>query len=175
MKAEGKPELEVNRYVGDDKYDDLMTSDIAVSTPGKAGTAVDLPGLVMAIVTTAIDDRQLNEQIAGRPRRITQWEGVTPRVVFLHAREIKKHNAYLASRKTALTPVAKSLDIIHAGYTVVGNEQENRFLSPTKSAAQKATTPSKQKKTMDRYRKMQSKKDRFRKRKNKRFNRKRRR
>jgi hypothetical protein len=165
MKKEGKPDLVVKRYVGDDKYDDLVKSEIAISTPGKAGTAVDLPGLVLALVTTAIDDRQLNEQIAGRPRRITRWPGMDPRVVFLHSKEVGKHNAYLNSRREALNPVALSLDVVHTNYRITGNERENKFLSPTKSNANLTTVKGKQQKLRNQYMRRKNKRDRYHKRK----------
>lgn len=120
MAEDNQPNLRIRRYIGTDKYTDLMESEIAVSTPGKAGTAVDLPKLTVAIVSPAIDDRQLNEQIAGRPRKLKDWPERDPLVLFLHCNEISKHHKYFGSRKTALTPVVISTDVIHSSYRLCG-------------------------------------------------------
>lgn len=122
MKEDKLPSMVVNRYTGEDKYEDLLASDIAISTPGKAGTAVDLPGLKLVVVTTAIDDRQLNEQIAGRPRRLKDWPDLDPSVYFLHCQDLNKHNKYLASRQSALSHVAKSLDVVSTDYILEGTK-----------------------------------------------------
>ena len=162
MKEDNHPEMVVNRYVGVDNYSDLMSSDIAISTPGKAGTAVDLPKLVIAIVTTAIDDRQLNEQITGRPRKIRAWANMDPKVIFLHARELKKHNMYLASRRDALSAVALSQDVVNGPYRIHGEEKENKFLSPTKSHS--SPEKSKMDKVSSKFKKLQANRERLAKR-----------
>lgn len=109
--------LTTSKYNAGDSYDEFMKSDIGVSTPGKAGTAVDIPGLTTAIVTIPIDDRQLNEQITGRPRALTQWD-MTPKVFFLHGLQLDKHNSYLASRRKSLEKIVKSFLVGHSNYTI---------------------------------------------------------
>lgn len=109
--------LTTSKYNAGDSYDEFMKSDIGVSTPGKAGTAVDIPGLTTAIVTIPIDDRQLNEQITGRPRALTQWD-MTPKVFFLHGLQLDKHNSYLASRRKSLEKIVKSFLVGHSNYII---------------------------------------------------------
>lgn len=109
--------LQVFKYNAGDSYDDFIAADIGVSTPGKAGTAIDIPGLMHAFVTIPIDDQQLNEQIAGRPRSQTRWAG-DPRVWFLHCNDIPKHGAYLSSRKKSLGEKVKSFQIAFSPYVI---------------------------------------------------------
>lgn len=160
LSEEDRPKLNVVRYVADDKYDDLMKADVAISTPGKAGTAIDLPGLVLALVTTAIDDRQLNEQIAGRPRKPTKWE-MDPLVIFTHCRELTKHNRYLNSRMEALNLVAKKLSVVDTSYKINGIEKPNVHLSPTKSDIGTNTERGKQLKVLEKFKRRVAKKQRF--------------
>ncbi|QXO09473.1 hypothetical protein pEaSNUABM11_00049 [Erwinia phage pEa_SNUABM_11] len=109
--------LQPFKYNAGDSYDDFIAADIGVSTPGKAGTAIDIPGLMHAFVTIPIDDQQLNEQIAGRPRSQTRWEA-DPRVWFLHCNDIPKHGTYLGSRKNSLGPKVKSFQIAFSPYVI---------------------------------------------------------
>lgn len=110
-------DLVTAKYNAGDSYDDFIAADIGVSTPGKAGTAIDIPGLVQVYVTIPIDDQQLNEQVAGRPRVDFKW-GLTPKVWFLHALEVPKHMAYLQSRQTSLAGVVKSFMTAFSPYVI---------------------------------------------------------
>ena len=116
---EKKMTMGVAKYNGGDSYDEFIKADLGVSTPRKAGTAIDIPGLVLAVVTIPIDDKQLNEQITGRPRADMKW-GITPKVCFLHGLQISKHNRYLATRKESLKDIVKSFKIGHSNYEMVG-------------------------------------------------------
>lgn len=151
-------EFNIVRYVDKDKFEDLQSADIGISSPEKAGTAIDLPGLVLALVTPAISDRQKNEQIAGRPRTVTQWEGVTPKVLFLHCRELDKHNTYLKERMDSLSHVAKSLNIVNGGYQIEGNEKVNYKLSP-EVAGGKLPDRSKATKALKRFKHKQARRE----------------
>lgn len=120
LKQEGW-NLKTAKYNAGDSYDKFMAADIGVSTPGKAGTAIDIPGLVLALVTIPIDDKQLNEQITGRPREVTAWD-LTPKVLFLHCVQVSKHNRYLRSRKRELEKIVKSFKIAHSKYDLKGGK-----------------------------------------------------
>lgn len=149
-------EFNIVRYVDKDKFEHLQAADIGVSSPEKAGTAIDLPGLVLALVTPAISDRQKNEQIAGRPRTVTQWEGVTPKVLFMHCLELNKHNTYLKERMDSLSHVAKSLNVVNGGYQITGKERVNYKLSP-EVAGGKTPDKTKAKKALGKFRRKQAK------------------
>ena len=113
--------LNTAKYNAGDSYDKFIAADIGISTPGKAGTAIDIPGLVLALVTIPIDDKQLNEQITGRPREVTAWD-LTPKVLFLHCVQVSKHNRYLRSRKRELEKIVKSFKIAHSKYDLKGGK-----------------------------------------------------
>lgn len=95
--ASRHPEMNVVRYIQGDNYLKFKQCDIGVSTYGKAGTAVDLKGLLLSIVTVPMSKDQANLQILGRTRVDRVWNR-TPKVVFLHARGIHKHQRYDAER-----------------------------------------------------------------------------
>lgn len=90
------PELNVVRYVGseNDSYEDFLEADIAVSTIGSAGTAVDKPNLRCSFMTTAIDSRQSNEQVLGRTRPLKNWPDVSPEFIYFTCFEIEQHCKY---------------------------------------------------------------------------------
>jgi hypothetical protein len=62
------PHLKVGRYVEDDAYENLMESDIVVSTLGSAGTGMDIKGLTYVLMTVAISSTAGNVQGFGRLR-----------------------------------------------------------------------------------------------------------
>ncbi|MGL5397255.1 MAG: hypothetical protein ACRDBQ_18560 [Shewanella sp.] len=116
-------ELMVAKYNAGDSYDDFMTADIGVSTPSKAGTAIDKKGMIHMYCTTPIDDQQLNLQIAGRPRPVRAefgWD-INPKVWFGHCINIPKHGSYLNSRMKSLRNTVLSFQIANSPY-VVRNE-----------------------------------------------------
>lgn len=92
------PKLTVNRYVGEDEYEKLMTADIVVTTPGSAGTGVDIKGLRRVIMTNAMKSSQKNYQIAGRLRELTTLDryGKPRDTVFYYfvCDDIQQHVAY---------------------------------------------------------------------------------
>lgn len=96
------PELNIVRYVGseNDSYEDFLEADIAVSTIGSAGTAVDKPNLRASFMTTAIDSRQSNEQVLGRTRPLKDWPDVTPEFIYFGCIEIDQHMKYHRNKKT---------------------------------------------------------------------------
>jgi len=47
----------------------MLTGDIVISTNGSTGTAIDIPGLITAIQTVPISDKQLNIQALGSKRK----------------------------------------------------------------------------------------------------------
>ncbi|AFQ96764.1 DNA helicase [Erwinia phage phiEaH2] len=112
--------LMVSKFNAGDSYDDFILADISISTPGKAGTAVDKPGLVHMYISTPVEDQQLNEQMAGRPRKIMHkdWGEIDPKVWLFHSHNIPKHCNYLNSRQKSLTDVVLSFKIATSPYVV---------------------------------------------------------
>ncbi len=62
--------LKVQKYTAEDKYEDMIQSDIIISTNQSLSTGIDIPNLITAIQTVSIGDQQLNIQAAGRLRDI---------------------------------------------------------------------------------------------------------
>lgn len=101
LMAQYHPQLIVNRYTSDDEYEDLLKSDIAVTTLQSAGTAVDIPGLRMVLMTTALSSKTANTQALGRLRELKgEWAGTVPEFLFLACRDIDKQMQY-ANEKSA--------------------------------------------------------------------------
>ena len=89
------PDQKVNRYVGEDDYADLHTADIVVSTIQSAGTAVDVDGLWVVLMTDSIDSIQSNLQVLGRLRKMKgQFLGVTPEFYYIFCNQIEKQVQY---------------------------------------------------------------------------------
>lgn len=83
--------LKVNRYVGEDDYSQLLSGDIVVTTPGSAGTGVDIKNLRRVIMTNAIKSSQKNYQIAGRLREL---ENRDTKFIYLVNSDIDQHLIY---------------------------------------------------------------------------------
>lgn len=84
--------LDVRRYVQEDEYANLMEADISVSTLLSSGTAVDIPGLITVLMTTAVSSSQANVQALGRLRELA--DGTTPEFLYLVCEDIAKHMEY---------------------------------------------------------------------------------
>ncbi|EGN9442556.1 hypothetical protein IS230_004497 [Salmonella enterica] len=112
--------LMVAKYNAGDSYDDFIQADFSISTPGKAGTAVDKPGLVHMYITTPVEDQQLNRQMAGRPRKIlhNDWGELDPVVWLFHSYSIPKHCNYLNARQKSLSDSVLSFKIATSPYIV---------------------------------------------------------
>lgn len=91
--------LDIRKYIGESDYNDLLEPDIRVTTPGSAGTAVDIPGLYLGINTIAIGSTALNKQIIGRLREMKKGhpihpDGDNPKYVWLTCTDIPQHLKY---------------------------------------------------------------------------------
>lgn len=104
--------MNVVRYIQGDNYEKFKECDIGISTYGKAGTAVDLKGLLLSIVTVPMSKDQANLQILGRTRVDRVWHK-TPKVVFLHAKGITKHRRYDVERGKLFQGKVKNHITIH--------------------------------------------------------------
>lgn len=93
------PLLIVKRKCDKDPYENVRTADICVSTPGSAGTAIDIPDLVDVCNTVAIGSRQANEQLLGRLRKVKRWPGRVPRLFYFTCIDIQAHLTYHATKK----------------------------------------------------------------------------
>ena len=111
------PKHVVKRYIQGDKYNDMQTGDIIVSTPGKSGTAVDIKGLVISLSTVMIDDTQANIQMLGRTRKARQWD-IDVRMVYMFCRSIRKHMRYHEKRTKMYKGKVKSHMILNSSFMI---------------------------------------------------------
>lgn len=82
------PDLDIRRYVSEDDYENIMTAEIAVSTPGSAGTGIDIRGLILNVMTMSLMSNQANLQIMGRLRKLVKWPDQNPRFFYLVSEDI---------------------------------------------------------------------------------------
>lgn len=87
-------DLEINDYVAETDESVLKTSDIIVSTVESCGTAQDIPGLRMSILTRALRKLETNEQVKGRLRKLKKWPHIDPVMIYLVNEDIPKHVDY---------------------------------------------------------------------------------
>lgn len=101
------PLVDTRRYVGEDDYEELMKAEIAVSTTGSAGTAVDIPGLITNIMTISRKSKQSNLQIMGRLRELKNTDQ-KPRFIYLVMRDMQTSMNYHEEKKTLFADRALS-------------------------------------------------------------------
>lgn len=111
------PDFDVQRNIQGDNYKKFVAADIGVSTPGKSGTAVDIPGLIFSVVSVAIGKEDTNLQILGRTRQDRTW-GLKPKVIFLHCEEFRKHIDYLNVRRKVFENRVESFKILNSGFNL---------------------------------------------------------
>lgn len=110
----GQSGLTVSKYVAEDEYAVLMESDITASTLGSSGTAVDIAGLVVVLMTTNIQAIAANHQAVGRLRKIKPgqypaWgDNVPLRFLYTYCRDIPKQVDYHMKKVRDLDGIVKS-------------------------------------------------------------------
>lgn len=108
-------DLTVNRFVEDDPYENLMDSDVCVSTIGSAGTGHDIKNLITVLLTVAIASTASNIQGFGRLRFIPDVETVFE---YLSCIDVAKHMEYHHRKEDILRAVAKYTAIEELSYTL---------------------------------------------------------
>lgn len=88
------PQFKVGIYISETDYDEILNNDVSVTTIKSAGTALDIPGLRVCLMTNALGARQANEQALGRLRRLKDWPEITPEFFYLVCVDIEKHMEY---------------------------------------------------------------------------------
>jgi len=100
------PNLKVSRYVEDDPFENIMDSDIVISTVLSSGTAFDITGLITVIQTISVKSKQANIQALGRLRK---KNGKQMKYYQLFSKDIQKQNEYHRYRIDILGPRIKEL------------------------------------------------------------------
>jgi hypothetical protein len=93
------PDLKVSRYAGSagDEYEDLLASDITCTTLKSAGTAVDIPGLMVSFMTDSMNSGQSNDQVLWRTRKPDDLS--IPLFIYLVCLSIPKQVEYHERKK----------------------------------------------------------------------------
>lgn len=99
-----RSDLVINKYTSGDPYENLLVSDISVSTIGSSGTAVDIPDLKLNLSTTAINKSETNLQVMGRLRQSKRWPDMTPIFAYFVCENIPKHISYHNKKIKLLKP-----------------------------------------------------------------------
>ena len=91
------PDLDIRRFIGDDKLEEIMCAELSVTNTQKAGTGLDVPKLITVINFVNLDTQQRNIQILGRLRE--PKPGESERIfVQCYCMDIKKHLDYKKDR-----------------------------------------------------------------------------
>ncbi len=96
--------LSINRYVEEDSYESVMTSDISVSTNTSAGVALDIPNLISTLQTVSIGSLQFNVQALGRLREIKDLDVL---YYYLYSSSIPKQYRLHETRRSVISHLAK--------------------------------------------------------------------
>lgn len=94
--AETYPYLDVRRYADKDPWTNALEPDIRVTTLQSMGTAVDVPGLRVVLMTNSLSSSVSNLQILGRLRELKDR---TPKFYYLYSYQIPKHIQYHKEKK----------------------------------------------------------------------------
>ena len=99
-------EMNITPFTQLQKYEDLISADISIATPGKASTAVDIPELISVVDTTSSNSIQEVIQKVGRLRRIDE-----PVLTYIQlvCGDIPKHVKYQQNRNGYLRGVWKNM------------------------------------------------------------------
>lgn len=110
--------LNISRYVGGDDYEEMLESEVVVSTIKSCGTAIDIPNLFTVILTDALGSRQANLQVAGRLRELKNYPGTYPEFLYLVCQDIGKHVEYHNKKRQILSDSVRSHDVVYTRYVL---------------------------------------------------------
>lgn len=111
-------DLKIGRYISEDDYETLLENDVSISTILSAGTAVDIPGLRIVVMSTSVSSRQSNEQVLGRLRRLADWPDITPEFYYLVCENIPEQRKYQIKKREEFENIALSQRILRTVFKV---------------------------------------------------------
>ena len=103
------PKLDVRRYVEDDPYENVMDSDICVSTLLSASTGYDIKGLITVLNTVSVKSVQAIKQNFGRLRKNDKRE---LRYYYFVSKDINNHHQANGITKDVLKEHSKSYSFL---------------------------------------------------------------
>lgn len=93
---------QISKFTAEDNKEIIDTNDITVSTLGKAGTALDISGLIVCFNTVALAEPKANLQAKGRLRDLSKkpgFEHIVPEYIYTVATDIPRHVQYHQEKK----------------------------------------------------------------------------
>lgn len=93
---------QISKFTAEDNKEIIDTNDITVSTLGKAGTALDISGLIVCFNTVALAEPKANLQAKGRLRNLSNkpgFEHIVPEYIYTVATDIPRHVQYHQEKK----------------------------------------------------------------------------
>lgn len=109
------PDLDIRRYVEKDPYENLMDSQVCISTIGSAGTGHDIPKLITVLLTVSIASKASNIQGFGRLRDLKEMETIFE---YFTCKDIPKHMEYYERKELLLATMAKTATTIDLPGTI---------------------------------------------------------
>lgn len=101
---------EVRTYIEGQSFENILKSDITVSTLKSAGTALDIPNLRVAILTINVDSPVTNLQALGRLRELPDRD---VKYCYLYCSDIPKHLKYHYRRRELIKDRVLSISDMH--------------------------------------------------------------
>ena len=98
--------LRISKYTEEDDYTTIEASDIIVSTPASASTALDIPNLITTIQTVNVDSVAANLQTLGRLRDLKDKK---MDFVYIWSNDVPSHRNYNRNRIRLFSKRAKTI------------------------------------------------------------------
>lgn len=115
---------QISKFTAEDNKEIIDTNDITVSTLGKAGTALDISGLIVCFNTVALAEPKANLQAKGRLRDLSKkpgFEHIVPEYIYTVASDIPRHVQYHQEKKMLFAGRTTRITEQRAQYTIGQN------------------------------------------------------
>ena len=112
---------QISKFTAEDNKEIIDTNDITVSTLGKAGTALDISGLIVCFNTVALAEPKANLQAKGRLRDLSKkpgFEHIVPEYIYTVATDIPRHVQYHQEKKMLFAGRTTRITEERAQYTI---------------------------------------------------------
>lgn len=112
---------QISKFTAEDNKEIIDTNDITVSTLGKAGTALDISGLIVCFNTVALAEPKANLQAKGRLRDLSKkpgFEHIVPEYIYTVATDIPRHVQYHQEKKMLFAGRTTRIAEERAPYTI---------------------------------------------------------
>lgn len=109
------PDLTIGEYIRQDPLENILTSDITVTSPAKATAALDVPNLSTVLNLVNGGSQKRIVQTAGRLREL---EDSSTRYVYTYSPDVPKHLEYAKFTNECLGEVVKTINAAPMKYSV---------------------------------------------------------